>query len=131
MSIRISFCNGIEPLTPAFLAANDKKPMNALLVLSSFPDAEIAREIARILVEEQCAACANLIPGAESIYWWKGVIETSVEVIALFKTTPEQYPQLAARLKELHPYELPETIAFSPSEGNPDFLQWIAANTGR
>ena len=104
--------------------------MNALLVLSSFPDAETARQIARTLVEEQCAACANLIPGAESIYWWKGVIETSVEVVALFKTTGEQYPRLVARLKELHPYELPEILAFEPSEGNPDYLQWIAANTG-
>ena len=104
--------------------------MNALLVLSSFPDAETARKIARTLVEEQCAVCANLIPKAESIYWWKGVIETSVEVIALFKTTSDQYPQLAARLKELHPYELPEILAFEPSAGNPDYLQWILANTG-
>ena len=105
--------------------------MNALLVLSSFPDAEIAREIARILVEEQCAACANLIPGAESIYWWKGVIETSVEVVAIFKTTRDQYPQLAARLKALHPYDLPELIAFTPSDGDPNYLQWIVGNTGR
>lgn len=105
--------------------------MNALLVLSSFPDAETAHRIARTLVEEQCAACANLIPGAESIYWWKGVIETSVEVVAFFKTTDEQYPQLATRLKELHPYEVPEIIAFTPSQGHGDYLQWITANTGR
>ena len=104
--------------------------MNALLLLSSFPDAETARLVARTLVEEQCAACANLIPGAESIYWWKGVIETSVEVVALFKTTNEQYPQMVARLKELHPYEVPEILAFAPSEGSPDYVQWIAANTG-
>lgn len=104
--------------------------MNTLLVLSSFPDAETARQIARTLVEEQCVACANLIPGAESIYWWKGVIETGVEVVAIFKTTDDQYPRLEARLKELHPYELPEILAFAPSEGNPDYLQWVAANTG-
>lgn len=104
--------------------------MNALLVFSTFPDAETARRVGRTLVEEQCAACVNLIPGAESIYWWKGVIETSVEVVALFKTTGDQYLRLASRLRELHPYELPEIVAFEPVNGLPDYLQWIAANTG-
>lgn len=104
--------------------------MSALLVMSMFPDAEVARAISRTLVEEQLAACANLLPGAESVYWWKGVIESSVEVMGFFKTTDEQYKVLESRLKELHPYETPEIVAISISEGLPDYLQWVMANTG-
>jgi len=102
--------------------------MTVILVLSTFPDAEVARQIARSLVEEQFAACANLIPGVESVYWWKGVIETSAEVLAIFKTTLEQYPQLEVRLKELHPYELPEIVDITPSDGLPAYMEWIAEN---
>lgn len=104
--------------------------MSALLVMSMFPDAEVARTISRTLVEEQLAACANLLPGAESVYWWKGVIESSVEVMAFFKTTDEQYKGLESRLKEMHPYETPEIVAIAISEGLPDYLQWVMANTG-
>ena len=97
--------------------------------MSMFPDAEEARTIARTLVEEQLAACANLVPGAESIYWWKGVIESSSEVMAFFKTTEDQYKNFEARLKELHPSETPEIIALQPTEGLPAYLQWVMANT--
>ena len=102
--------------------------MDVLLVMSMFPDAEVARTIARTLVEEQLAACANLVPGAESIYWWKGVIESSAEVMAFFKTTDAQYKQFEARLKELHPYELPEIVALQPANGLPTYLQWVMEN---
>ena len=102
--------------------------MSALLVMSMFPDAEDARRIARTLVEEQLAACANLIPGAESIYWWKGVIESSSEVLAFFKTTEDQYQCFESRLKELHPYETPEIVAIQPSDGLPAYLQWVMEN---
>ena len=97
--------------------------------MSMFPDTQVARTIARTLVEEQLAACANLVPGAESIYWWKGVIESSSEVMAFFKTTEDQYKNFEARLKELHPYEMPEIIALQPTEGLPAYLQWVMANT--
>jgi len=104
--------------------------MSALLVMSMFPDAEEARAIARTLVEEQLAACANLVPGAESIYWWKGVIESSSEVMAFFKTTDDAYKRFESRLKELHPYKLPEIVAIEPWGGLPAYLQWVMSNTG-
>ena len=96
--------------------------------MSMFPDVEEARTIARTLVEEQLAACANLIPCAESIYWWKGVIESSAEVMAFFKTTEAEYETFEARLKELHPYETPEIVALQPSNGLPAYLQWVTEN---
>ena len=104
--------------------------MSALLVMTMFPDAVEARAIARTLVEEQLAACANLVPGAESIYWWKGVIESSSEVMGFFKTTDEFYQRFEARLKELHPYETPEIVAIEPWGGLPAYLQWVMSNTG-
>jgi len=104
--------------------------MSALIVLSTFPEVEEARTIARTLVEEQLAACATVIPGAESVYWWKGVIESSAEAMVFIKTTGAQYEQLQDRLKELHPNELPEIVALEIKNGLPAYLEWIIANTG-
>lgn len=105
--------------------------MSVLLLLSTFPDAETARRIARTLVEERLAACANLIPGVESIYRWQGKIEQNPEVVALFKTTEAGQARLEARLKELHPYELPEILLFRPESGLPAYLRWIEENTSQ
>src|SRR3954449_8345317 len=102
--------------------------MAAVIVLSTFPNAETARQIARTVVEEQFAACGNLIPEVESIYWWHGTIETSAEVLGMFKTTEESYSRLESRIKELHPYEVPEIIALPVAKGFPAYLQWIVDN---
>jgi len=101
-----------------------------LLVWSTFPDVASARRAAHTLVKERLAACANLLPGVESVYRWKGAVETASEVWVLFKTTREEYPRLEARLQAAHPYELPEIVAFRPEHGLPAYLQWIGANTG-
>ena len=102
--------------------------MSALIVLSTFSDPDTARRVTRTLVEEKLAACANLLPNVESVYWWKGAVETATETTAILKTTGEVYPRLEARLRELHPYELPEIISIRPAGGLPDYLQWIAEN---
>ncbi len=106
-------------------------PPGCLLVLSTFPDAETARRIARTLVEERLAACGNLIPGIESIYRWQGEVETAREALVLFKTTQAAYPALEARLKALHPYEVPEILALPPTAtGWPPYLAWVGENVG-
>ena len=102
--------------------------MNAeetLIVLATFPDADTARRIVHALVEENLAACGNLIPGVESIYRWEGQVETSAEVLAVLKTGTARYAQLEARLKELHPYEVPECLALRVAEGSPAYLRWL------
>ena len=104
--------------------------MAALLFLSTFPDAETARRIARALVEERLAACANLVPGVESIYRWQGAVEQASEVLALFKTTEAARERFQARLRELHPYEVPEIVALRPEGGLPAYLQWVEENCG-
>lgn len=100
-----------------------------LLVLCTFPDPEKAREIGTLLVERQLAACVNLLPGVESIYRWQGQVERASEVMAVFKTTGGAYGALAGALAELHPYEVPEIIAFRPEAVAGPFLAWVAGST--
>ncbi|HWL51751.1 MAG TPA: divalent-cation tolerance protein CutA [Chthoniobacteraceae bacterium] len=100
--------------------------MSLLFVVTTFPDAETARRIVRQLVEEERIACGTLLPGAESLYRWEGALETAHECLVLLKTTSEAYPALEARLKSVHPYEVPEIVAFSASGGLPAYLEWAA-----
>jgi periplasmic divalent cation tolerance protein len=97
----------------------------ALVVFSTFADAQAARGIAHTLVAERLAACANLIPQIESIYRWKEEVEAGAEVLVIFKTTPGRYPLFEERLRALHPYEVPEIMAIQVRDGLPDYLNWI------
>ena len=97
-----------------------------LLVLSTWPDLETARAMARRLVEEKLAACVNILPTVESIYAWEGKTETAAEVLCLLKTTREKYPALEQRLQELHPYDVPEIIGLPLEAGAPAYLRWVA-----
>ncbi len=97
------------------------------IVLCTFPSNEVARQIGTALVEKQLAACVNLVPGVESIYRWQGAIETSAETLAIFKTTAAAYPEFQMQLKALHPYEVPEILAFQPSAISPAYAGWLAA----
>jgi len=96
-----------------------------LIVLTTWPDLEKARAAARTLVEGKLAACGNVIPAIESIYRWQGNVETSAEVLVIFKTTAALYPKLETRVRELHSYDVPEIVAFRVAEGLPDYLRWV------
>ena len=98
---------------------------DALVVLSTFGSPEKAREISRTLVDERLAACANLLPGAESIYRWEEAVETAQETVVMFKLTQDRYYAFETRLRELHPYEVPEIIALRVQAGNFPYLQWL------
>jgi len=96
-----------------------------LVVLCTLPEQEIAVRIAGILVEEQLAACVNIIPGLTSVYRWKDAVQQDSEVLLLVKSTVAVYPQLEQRIQTLHPYELPEIIAVPIRTGQADYIQWI------
>jgi len=96
-----------------------------LLALSTFPDIETARRIARQLVTENFAACANIIPAIESIYRWKEKIETSAETLVYFKLSEERQSSFQEKLRSLHPYEVPEIIFFPIASGLPEYLRWV------
>jgi periplasmic divalent cation tolerance protein len=105
-------------------------PAHRLLV-TTFPDEEVAAHIARTLVDERLAACVNLVPGVRSIYRWQGAVEEGAEIVGLIKTTAAEAPRLIARLTELHPYEVPEAIALDITDGHPPYLAWLAGSVGR
>ena len=102
---------------------------DAVEVHVTMPDGETARRIGRALVEERLAACVNIVQGVVSIYSWKGQIQEDQEVLCLFKTSPERFSQLRARLLELHPYELPEVLGFAVDDGSQAYVDWVRQNT--
>lgn len=97
--------------------------------LCTCPDPDTAERLASALVDEGLAACVNLIPGILSVYRWQGQVHRDPEVLMLIKTTGERLAALATRIRELHPYELPELIVQPVSAGLPDYLEWIRACT--
>ena len=99
------------------------------MVLSTFPSIEEARQIGTLLVEKQLAACVNLVSGVESIYHRQGRIETSAEVLAIFKTTAAKQLELFEALAARHPYETPEILALNPSAVSPAYAGWVAETT--
>lgn len=104
-------------------------PEETLLVLTNLPDADTAKRIARLLVEQRLAACVNILAPCTSIYRWQNQIESASETPMLIKTTLLRYPALQAVLTEAHPYELPEIIAIPLHNGQPAYLAWIGTET--
>jgi periplasmic divalent cation tolerance protein len=86
---------------------------------------EVARKLARSIVEARLAACVNIIPGITSIYEWQSTIHEDNEIILMIKTRREYVPQLIEFVKKTHPYEVPELIELPINSGNPDYLKWI------
>jgi len=99
-----------------------------LLALSTFPDAESARQISDQLVTARCAACANILPSVESIYRWKDKIESGNETLVFFKLSEDRQSAFQDKLRSLHPYEVPEIIFVPISSGLSEYLHWVAEN---
>lgn len=97
----------------------------AVVVFTTFPDQDTARRIVRTLVDERLIACGNLAPGVESIYRWKGEVETAHEIFAVLKTERSRYIALEKRLRELHPYEVPECVMVRIEDGFQEYLRWV------
>lgn len=102
-----------------------------LLVLTNLPDMDSAEAIAKALIEGHHAACVNIMSPCTSVYRWKGQVETASEIPVLIKTTEQAYPAVEQVVRKLHPYELPEIVAVSIVGGLPDYLAWIATETGQ
>ena len=103
--------------------------LRILVVLVTCPNRRAAERIGRTLVEEHLAACANILPGLTSIYRWQGKVCRDPEVLVLLKTRRSCFPALAGRVRELHPYSVPEIVALPVALGSPAYLTWVAAST--
>ncbi|MGQ3045571.1 MAG: divalent-cation tolerance protein CutA [Niveispirillum sp.] len=95
------------------------------LVYVTTPDPDIARAIARDVVAGGLAACANILPGMESLYRWQGKLAQAAETVLILKCCTAGFAALAARVKALHPYDVPCIIALPVSDGTPDYLNWL------
>ena len=102
---------------------------DVLLVLTNCPDEETADRIATSLVENRLAACVNALAPVESTYRWQGSVEQAVEVPLLIKCTRERYPALEEAIRQLHPYTVPEIVAFPVVAGFAPYLRWVAEET--
>ena len=102
-----------------------------LLALSTFPDTEIARRISNQLVSERFAACANILLSVESIYRWKGKIESGNETLVLFKVSEDRQSAFQDKLRSIHPYDVPEIIFLAVGSGLPEYLRWVNENCGQ
>ncbi len=95
------------------------------VVLLSGPDLSSMRELVTTVVRERLAACANVLPGAVSIYRWEGRLETADEVLVLLKTLPSRVEHLEQRITELHPYEVPEVVVLTSTGGSKAYADWV------
>jgi periplasmic divalent cation tolerance protein len=100
-----------------------------VVVLSTLPAGAEHALFARTLVEERVAACVNILPAMTSVYRWKEGIEVESEHQVVMKTTRARVPALWKRLRDLHPYDVPEFIVLPISEGNDAYLKWIGEST--
>ena len=96
-----------------------------VVALSTVGSAEDADRLARALVERRLAACVNVVPGVVSHYRWKGELQRDEERLLVIKTRAERIDALREALRELHPYELPELVAFEVSDGSEEYLKWL------
>ena len=102
---------------------------SSILVLTTFPEQAQAEALARELLTARLAACIQIGATVQSLYHWRGQIETSREVPLSIKTRAALYPRVEETIRRRHPYELPEIVAVPISCGLPAYLEWIAAET--
>jgi periplasmic divalent cation tolerance protein len=109
---------------------NEAGLMAVMFVYVTTSGTEEAERIARVVVADRLAACANVHAPVRSIYWWQGALEEGNEAVLILKTTRERIAELIARVKALHSYECPCIEALEVTDGNSEFLAWVARETG-
>jgi periplasmic divalent cation tolerance protein len=96
-----------------------------IIAFSSCPDGASAERLAATLVRERLATCVNRLGGMTSTYFWDGRLQDESETLLIIKTTAARLAALEARLKDLHPYDLPELVALPVTGGNERYLEWV------
>ena len=95
------------------------------VIFVTAPDKKQARQIANKLIKTKLAACVNIIPGVESLFSWKGKIDSAKELLLIIKSKESKLPKIIKTVKSLHSYEVPEIIALPIIAGNKEYLRWI------
>ena len=98
-----------------------------LLVMTCPPDQ--AAGLLEVLLGERLIACGNVIPGVLSRYWWQGALCSDTEALVVMETAADRLAAAMTRLAELHPYEVPKILAFTPADAHPPYLAWVLETT--
>jgi len=106
-----------------------KQVGQVLVILVTAVNQEEARRISKRMVDAKLAACANIIPGIQSIYRWKGKVVKAQEVLIILKSTRPRYRALEKAIKAMHTYETPEIIALPVKEGLDRYIGWLRSET--
>ena len=104
-------------------------PEDFAVVLVTAPDMDLARRLAKGALEAKLAACANIVPAVESHYWWEGKLESSSEVLLIFKTRQELLPKLERTVRGGHPYDTPEFVGLPLTAGSRKYITWLSEST--
>ncbi len=100
-----------------------------ITVLVTYPSAEEAQKISKILIEARLAACANIFPAHQSLYWWEGQIQQAGEVAVLYKTQDDLFEKLKDEVLKHHPYECPCIVSWSVAHAHGAFTAWVENET--
>jgi len=98
------------------------------LILTTCEEAQ-AEKLAECLLREKLVACVNIIGPVKSKFWWEGKIDTQAECILLMKTVDELVPSVKRKLKEIHPYQVPEIVSLEVDGVNAEYLAWVESAT--
>mmetsp|Transcript_34117 Transcript_34117/g.65173 ORF Transcript_34117/g.65173 Transcript_34117/m.65173 type:complete len:169 (-) Transcript_34117:101-607(-) len=101
----------------------------AVAVYVTVPDKDTGKKVATALIESKLAACVNMIPGVESMYWWQGKVETDQELLLMIKSRASLVDQISAKVQAVHPYDTPEVIAVPITEGSAPYMKWLIEST--
>ncbi len=100
--------------------------MKPVFVYITCKDEAEALKIAKVIVSEKLAACANVIPGMKSVYFWEGEMQVDQEVVLILKSHEALYQDLEAKVKEIHSYTTPAILCLPLIAGNIDYVEWMA-----
>jgi periplasmic divalent cation tolerance protein len=99
-----------------------------IIVYVTYPDVEIARRVSRVLVEQKLVACANILGGHESLYWWDGAVQSENEVAVIYKSSYEKFSEIGAAVKAAHPYEVPCIVSWECGQASGPFSAWVESS---
>jgi periplasmic divalent cation tolerance protein len=116
-------------LSAKYISMSKQTQSEPIVVYITAPGEEEAAVLARVLVEAKLAACVNMVSNVRSIYSWQGKIEDDRELLMIIKTQRHLFDRLAAKVREIHSYDVPEIIALPIVEGSPDYLRWLREST--
>ncbi|CAN6296225.1 unnamed protein product [Urochloa humidicola] len=101
----------------------------SIVVYVTVPNREAGKKLSESIISEKLAACVNIVPGIESVYWWEGKVQSDAEELLIIKTRESLLDALTEHVKANHEYDVPEVIALPITGGNSKYLEWIKNST--